>query len=67
MAKLKVGDKVTGNFFTGIATVQVIEVCKTGSKYGDSVNSVEWETKKNVILDLDNGHWAKIYQLKPTR
>jgi hypothetical protein len=67
MGKLKVGDKVTGNFFTGVATVKNIEVCKTDSKYGDSVKSVEWNTKKNVIIDLDNSHWAKIHQLKPAK
>jgi hypothetical protein len=67
MAKLKVGDNVTGDFFTGVAKVKNIEVCKKGSKYGDPVKSIDWDTDKNIILDLDNSHWARIHQLKPAK
>lgn len=36
-----------------------------GSKRGDRVDSVEWNTTETVLLDLDNGRWAYLNQVKP--
>ena len=66
---LKIGDTVLwkGAFGTQApkkAKVTGIEVCPTGSKYGNSVDKVKWsivngESNKEVVVDLDNGHWAR--------
>ena len=41
------------------AKITAIEICKSGNKRGKSVTSVLWTTvNENVIVDLDNGHWA---------
>lgn len=66
--KLKIGDKVMWRGGWGKdpaveATVTSIEVCKIHSKNGRSVKSVAWNTVKGysnrqVVVTLDNGHWA---------
>ena len=64
MSELKIGDEVSwkgawGSQASKRAVVTEIEVTN-GGKYGDEVNSVEW-TKvrdRNVVVTLDNGHWA---------
>ena len=65
MKKLKIGDTVLwrggfGSEPSKLAKVQGIEICKIGKKEGRPVKSVDWNTVKtgNVIVDLDNGHWA---------
>jgi hypothetical protein len=72
--KLKVGDKVMwcGGWNTHEpkeATVESMELCAVGSKYGKDVQSVAWETiekgNRSITATLDNGHWAYGYQLKP--
>lgn len=68
MAKLKVGDTVNWHGAFGRepakeAKVESIELCKPGQKHGEPVNSVDWENVKNVVVDLDNGHWAYGTQL----
>jgi len=70
MAKLKVGDTVLwrggfGSNQSKLAKVTGIEKCKPGSKYGNQVNEVDWNTVKNgnVTIDLDNGHWAHGHQI----
>jgi len=49
------------------AKVLGIEVCQTGEKYGIPVKQVLWkqitEGKKNIVVNLDNGHWAYGSQL----
>jgi hypothetical protein len=67
---LTVGDKVMwrggfGGESPKEAIVESIELCKSGSKYGDSVNSVDWSKKDRIVVDLDNGHWARGYQISP--
>ena len=70
MANLKIGDKVMwrGAFGTEPskeAVVTGIELCKSGEKYGESRSSVDWKDKDRIVVDLDNGHWAKGHQLSP--
>ena len=76
MAKelLKVGDKVMwlgswGKDTAKEAIVEDIELCKNGQKYGSPVTTVAWEgvlnRTVNITVNLDNGHWAYGYQLKP--
>jgi hypothetical protein len=68
---LKVGDEVMwrgsfGNDAPKKARVEGIEVCPSGSKYGDQVEEVEWsKCGRNVVVDLDNGTWAYGTQIKP--
>ena len=68
---LKVGDQVMwrggfGSDAPKIATVENIELCKyAGAKEGDSVGSVDWSKKDRIVVDLDNGHWAKGHQISP--
>ena len=72
---LKVGDKVTWRGGFGAepplpATVESIEVCRNGEKYGDHVEKVLWDTvkghKKTVIVTFsDNDHWARGSQIEP--
>lgn len=72
--RLKVGDNVLwrGSFGSDPAKeakVEGIEICKSGSKYGKVANSVSWDTvnSRNVVVSLDNGHWAygnQITQIK---
>ena len=50
------------------ATVEAIEICAINSKNGTEVKSVAWNTVKGysnrqVVVTLDNGHWAYGYQL----
>jgi hypothetical protein len=72
--RLKVNDKVIwcgswGRDLPKEVTVNAIEVCPLGEKHGNDVNSVAWSVingdNKTIIVDLDNGHWAYDYQLKP--
>jgi hypothetical protein len=72
MAKLSVGDKVMwrggfGNDAPKEATITGIQVCKVGEKYGRSVSSVDWSQKDKIVVDLDNGHWARGQQLSPIK
>lgn len=69
MAKLKIGDEVywRGGFGRDAkkkARVESIEVTN-GGKYGDDVNEVDWSKVRgrNVVVDLDNGHWAYAEQI----
>ena len=65
---LKVGDTVMwrGGFGSDApqkAVVTGIEVCPAGEKYGESRESVDWRRIHSVVVDLDNGHWAKGHQI----
>jgi hypothetical protein len=70
MANLKIGDKVMwrggfGSEPAKEATVTGIELCKSGQKYGEPCSEVDWKDKDRIVVDLDNGHWAKGHQLSP--
>ena len=72
MANLKIGDKVMwrGAFGTEPPTEAIvtgIELCKSGEKYGESRSEVDWKDKDRIVVDLDNGHWAKGHQLSPIK
>ena len=68
---LKIGDKVMWRGAWGKdpaeeAIIDGIELCPVGAKYGDAVESVSWNDVKNgnVVVSLDNGHWAYGHQIK---
>jgi hypothetical protein len=70
MAKLKIGDEVWwrgawGNEPAKKAKVTGIELCKSGQKYGEPCSEVDWKFQYRIVVDLDNGHWAKGHQLSP--
>ena len=61
---LKIGDEVIwkGGFGMDkpkVAKVEGIEHTR-GGKYGDSVEEISWTKVRDreVVLDLDNGHWC---------
>lgn len=50
------------------AVVGTITLCdEPNSKRGDEFDKLEWNRIKDrdVIINLDNGHWAWGFQLKP--
>ena len=61
---IKVGDSVTcriGNeLYT--STIEGIEICKDGDKYGRSVTKCDLSKHKNGVVDLKE-HWAYFYQI----
>ena len=70
MKTLKVGDEVMwrGGFGSDAprkAKVVGIELCRAGEKYGEPRESVDWSKKDRIVVDLDNGHWAKGHQIDP--
>lgn len=65
---LKIGDEVMWRGGFGVdppqkARVTGIEVCLAGSKHGEPRDSVEWSKIHSVVVDLDNGTWAKGHQI----
>lgn len=69
--KLKIGDTVWhrgswGRDTPTKAVVEDIEVTK-GGKEGDQVDEIDWKEvyDRNVVVTLDNGHWAYANQIKP--
>lgn len=71
MATLKIGDKVSwrggfGHDAPKEAIIEGIEITN-GGKYGDSVDEVDWEKvyERNVVVNLENGHWAYASQIRP--
>lgn len=68
---LNVGDSVYwsgtwGNDPECVVKVQGITDNKNGSKGGPSIKSIPWAKidGRNIIVDLDNGHWAYGDQLR---
>lgn len=68
---LKVGDTVAWRGAWGTdapkeAKVTAIESNCNGGKNGIEVDSVEWDevTRENVVVSLENGHWAYGDQLE---
>ncbi len=71
---LKVNDTVlwSGSFGTAgfkPAKVEAIDINCDGGKEGDEADEVLWNdvTRDNVVVTLDNGHWAYGDQLKPAK
>jgi hypothetical protein len=67
---LRIGDQVMwrGSFGSDkptIATVTFIEIVVPPNRHGEEVDSAPWSQKDCLIVDLDNGHWARGIQLKP--
>jgi hypothetical protein len=60
---IKIGTKVDSIF--GTAKITSIELCKDGSKYGIGMDKIFAEDKDRCTFDMDNGHWAYGYQIKP--
>jgi hypothetical protein len=64
MARLKVGDTVQWRGCFGSAppvpaVVVAIDEVEPGTKYGDSVDSMDWaDVPSRAVVNLDNGHWA---------
>ena len=68
---LKIGDTVNwrGCFGSALPLSAKVIGITDGGKYGDDVTEIDWSkvTKRNVVVDLDNGHWAYAEQISPTR
>ena len=69
---LKVGDKVMWRGAWGTqppveATIDSMQLCAQGQKYGKDINSCSWDTiaKGKIVVTLTNGHWAYGHQLDP--
>lgn len=71
MALLKKNDIVSWRGSWGTqkpqdAIVTQIELCENGSKHGNEVREIDWELcNRNVVVTLDNGHWAYGNQITP--
>ena len=61
---IKIGSKVIyrGNFGMGCpekVTIESIDMCKKErDKYGDAVESIDWDMKNYGCFTLSNGHWC---------
>ena len=61
---IKIGSKVIyrGNFGMGCpekVTIESIDMCeKERDKYGDAVESIDWDMKNYGCFTLSNGHWC---------
>jgi hypothetical protein len=68
---LNVGDKVMwrggfGGDAPKEATITGIELCEyPDGKYGMSVTQVDWSKQDRIVVDLDNGQWARGHQISP--
>lgn len=66
VSTFKIGTEVLSNH--GQAKIERIEVVEPGQKEdGISVNEFYWSLKDNVVVDLDNGHWAYGSTIEPVR
>ncbi|MBQ0074909.1 MAG: hypothetical protein KBT34_12035 [Prevotella sp.] len=64
---LKTGDRIRYKMWSGetvTAGVLGIELCKEGMKSGRPVKYCDLDKYDNIVLDLDNQHWAYGYQVK---
>ena len=61
---IKIGSRVMyrGSFGMGCpekVTIESIDMCeKEGDKYGDAVESIDWDMKNYGCFTLSNGHWC---------
>ena len=68
---LRVGDRVLwcggfGDQAPRPARVVRVDLVEPGQKHGVSVDAVPWSAlTRDVVVDLDNGHWAYGYQIRP--
>ena len=66
---IKIGSKVMyrGSFGMGCpekVTIESIDMCeKEGDKYGDAVDSIDWDMKNYGCFTLSNGHWCYGWQI----
>ena len=45
-------------------TIESIDMCeKEGDKYGDAVESIDWDMKNYGCFTLSNGHWCYGWQI----
>lgn len=64
---LKIGDSITYKMWGGeTATAKVlgIEICKEGFKSGRPVKKCDIDRHNNIVLNLDNAHWAYATQIQ---
>ena len=61
---IKIGSKVMYRGLFGMGcpekvTIESIDMCeKEGDKYGDVVESIDWDMKNYGCFTLSNGHWC---------
>ena len=66
---IKIGSKVMyrGSFGMGCpekVTIESIDMCeKEGDKYGNAVESIDWDMKNYGCFTLSNGHWCYGWQI----
>lgn len=65
---IKVGMKVVyrgswGHDAPKETTIEYIELCENGEKYGEPMSEVSVKDIKNCTFDLADGHWAYGYQI----
>ena len=65
---LKVGDKVMwkgawGTQLPKETTIESIQLCENGEKYGDDVEECDFNNYQDCVFDLTNGHWCYGYQI----
>ena len=66
---IKIGSKVMyrGSFGMGCpekVTIESIDMCeKEGDKYGDAVESIDWDMKNYGCFTLSNGRWCYGWQI----
>jgi hypothetical protein len=67
---LNVGDTVNWKGSFGLSLAQPAKItgmewCKVGSKEGRPIKHIDWDkaNSRQLVVDLDNGHWAYGTQL----
>ena len=66
---IKIGSKVMYRGLFGMGcpekvTIESIDMCeKEGDKYGDAVESIDWDMKNYGCFTLSNGHWCYGWQI----
>ena len=66
MKKLHIGDQVYYRTWFNekkTATVERIEICRRGEKYGRCVSSCDLDRHSNGVIELDNNHWCYFEQV----
>lgn len=67
MKMIQVGTKISyrllGQKEIRTATVDAIEICREGTKYGRYVNKVDIHAHQCVVLDLSDDHWIYASQI----
>ena len=65
MRKIKIGDNIVYQTWSKqkkSATVEGIEICRKGEKYGRNVDSCDIDNQTGV-LDLSDNHWIYFTQV----